>query len=117
MANASDQNLEPTLSNSHAIPPTAMFGRLRSELKLKLILLLALNLWVWLPYQFLQRHHFFNPTEMSAGFCDRLIPFSDQAVWLYLSIYLLMPIGPFLMQNREQLLRYAIGIVFIGAIA
>jgi len=105
------------MNNTNAFPPNALFGRLRSELKLKLILLLALNLWIWVPYQLLQSHQFFNATEMTQGFLDRLIPFSDRAVWLYLSIYLLMPIGPFLMQKREQIVRYALGIVCIGAIA
>jgi membrane-associated phospholipid phosphatase len=54
---------------------------------------------------------------MPASFCDRLIPFSDKAVWLYLSIYLLMPIGPLLMHRRRQIVRYAIGIVLIGMLA
>ncbi len=54
---------------------------------------------------------------MSPSFFDRLIPFADKATWLYLSIYLLMPIGPYLMNSRQQILRYAIGIVFIGGIA
>jgi membrane-associated phospholipid phosphatase len=95
----------------------SVFGHLRSELPLKLILLVVLNLWVYLPYQFLQQHHFFPVTNMPASFLDRMIPFSDQAVWLYLSIYLLMPIGPFLMDNRQQILRYAAGIVIISFVA
>jgi len=91
--------------------------RLRSELKLKLILTVVLNLWVGVPYYCLQRHHFFPPTAMPASFCDRLIPFSEKAVWMYLSVYLLMPIGPFLMVKRQQIVRYACGIMLIGALA
>jgi membrane-associated phospholipid phosphatase len=105
------------LNNAKNNPAHSVAGRLRSELRLKLILLVVLNLWVYLPYQFLQRHHFFPVTNMSASFLDRMIPFSDQAVWLYLSIYLLMPIGPFLMDNRHQILRYAAGIVIVGFVA
>jgi membrane-associated phospholipid phosphatase len=92
-------------------------GRLRSELALKLILLVVLNLWVYVPYFFLQRHHFFPATDMPSSFFDRMIPFSDKAVWLYLSIYLLMPVGPFLMNSRKQIFRYAIGIVLISLFA
>ena len=46
-----------------------------------------------------------------------MIPFSDKAVWLYLSICLLMPIGPFLMNNRKQIFRYATGIILISLFA
>jgi membrane-associated phospholipid phosphatase len=94
-----------------------LIGRLKSELALKLILLVTLYPWVYLPYIFLQRHHFFPATEMSSSFFDRLIPFSDSAVWPYLSIYLLMPVGPFLMVHRNQILRYAAGTVFISFFA
>jgi len=54
---------------------------------------------------------------MTPGNIDRLIPFSDGAVWIYLSIYLLMPIGPFLMQTNKDILRYAKGVLLIGFIA
>ena len=79
--------------------------------------MVALNLLVYLPYYLLQRHPVFQPTVMSLSFCDRLIPFVDKAVWIYLSIYLLMPIGPYLMTRRREILRYAMGVVLIGAIA
>jgi membrane-associated phospholipid phosphatase len=77
----------------------------------------VLNLLVYVPYYLLQRHPVFQPTVMPLSFCDRLIPFVDRAVWLYLSIYLLMPIGPYLMARRQEILRYAKGVVLIGAIA
>ena len=91
--------------------------RLRAHLKLKLFLAVALNLWVFVPYHFLQHHHFFQPTMIPESFFDRLIPFSHQAVWIYLSIYLLMPIGPFLMKNQKDIARYALGIVTMGVLA
>ena len=79
--------------------------------------MLVLNLLVYVPYYLLQRHPVFQPTVMPLSFCDRLIPFVDKAVWIYLSIYLLMPIGPYLMIRRREILRYAMGVVLIGAIA
>jgi membrane-associated phospholipid phosphatase len=79
--------------------------------------MVVLNLWVYVPYLLLQRYHFFPVTIMSSSSLDHIIPFSDKAVWLYLSIYLLMPIGPFLMNNRKQIFRYATGIVFISVFA
>jgi membrane-associated phospholipid phosphatase len=105
------------LNKPTAITGSTIVGRLLSELGLKLVLMLALNLWVYVPYCFLQRHSFFQPTMLPASFLDRLIPFSDKAVWIYLSIYLLMPIGPFLMANRRQITRYALGVVLISILA
>jgi membrane-associated phospholipid phosphatase len=95
----------------------SIVSRLRSELVLKLTLTVVLNLWVYAPYLFLQQHHFFPAIKMPASIFDHMIPFSDKAAWLYLSIYLLMPVGPFLMNRRKQLLRYAAGIILISSLA
>jgi membrane-associated phospholipid phosphatase len=54
---------------------------------------------------------------MSAGFFDRRILFSDRGVWIYFSLYLLMPIGPLLMVERRQIVRYALGIMLISTLA
>lgn len=105
------------MNSPRAATSSAVFCRLRSELRLKLILTVVLNICIFVPYHFLQWHHFFPATAMPASFCDRLIPFSDQAVWIYLSVYLLMPIGPFLMNNRPQIFRYAFGVILIGTVA
>ena len=85
--------------------------RLRTEWRLKIFLTVFLSVWVCLPYYGLQHVRFFPETVMQDGAIDRLVPFAPQAVWLYLSLYLLMPIAPLLMVRREDLLRYAIGMV------
>jgi membrane-associated phospholipid phosphatase len=103
------------LNNHH--PTSSVAGRLRSQLGLKLILLVVLNVLVYEPYIYLQHHHFFPAMVMPVSSLDRLVPFIPQTVWIYLSLYLLMPIGPFLMQRRGELLGYASGIVLIGVIA
>jgi len=110
-------NQPRNLNNPKNNTALSIVGRLQSELPLKLFLLVVLNLLVYLPYLFLQRHQFFRTTMMPPSFLDRIIPFSDLAVWPYLSIDLLMPVGPFLMKNRQQILRYAAGIVIIGLVA
>jgi membrane-associated phospholipid phosphatase len=109
--------MSPELNSPSAIALSWPIRRLRSELRLKLVLTFVLNLWVYVPYHFLQWHHFFPPAAMHAGYFDRLVPFSDKAVWIYLSIYLLMPIGPFLMVRRQEIIRYAVGIMLISALA
>jgi hypothetical protein len=115
MAGAS--NPLPNLNNANANSSRLIMGRLRSELAWKLILLFGLNLLVYAPYIFLQRHHFFPVTQMPVSFFDRWISFFGPAVWLYLSIYLLMPVGPFLMNRREQIFRYTAGIILISVLA
>lgn len=91
--------------------------KLRSQLPFKLLLILLLYPTVYGPYFFLQLHHFFTPTELQPSLIDQWIPFNDRLVWIYLSICLLMPIGPGLMNTREQLFRYAAGIVVISLLA
>jgi hypothetical protein len=97
--------------------PTTLMGRVKAELRLKLFLLAALNVIVWTPYITLQHIHFFQPAEMPLTRIDRVIPFIPTAAWVYFSIYALMPIGPFLMNNREQICRYSRGVVAISAFA
>ena len=109
---------EPTAVNSSpSMTWLELSERLRAELRLKLLLTVVLNLCFYFPYGLLQRHCFFAPTEIRPTFLDRLIPFSDQAVWVYFSIFLLMPIGPLLMRRRELLVRYAMGILLIETAA
>ena len=88
-----------------------IFQRLQAEWRLKVFLTGFLNVLACLPYYGLQHVHFFPETVMPASVIDRLIPFAPQAVWFYLSLYLLMPIAPLLMERREDLLRYAIGMI------
>ena len=105
------------MNSSSAIVLSLLVRRLRAELKLKLILTILLTLWVGVPYFLLQGHHFFPAIEMPSSFWDRQIPFSDEGVWIYFSLYLLMPVGPFLMTERRDIARYASGIVMISFIA
>lgn len=83
--------------------------RLRAEWRLKLGLTLALNVWCWLPYQWLQRHHYFPARELAGHALDHWIPFLPHTVWLYLSIYVFLPLPPLLLGERRQLLRYGAG--------
>src|SRR5882757_6871770 len=116
-AGVSNKNNLSNLNNTKTFTSFSIVGRLQSKLALKLVLLVVLNLLVYAPYLFLQRHHFFPAMKMPPSVFDRMIPFSDKAVWLYLSIYLLMPVGPFLMNSRKQIFRYAAGIILISLFA
>jgi membrane-associated phospholipid phosphatase len=84
---------------------------------LKLALALGLNLFAFVPYFWLQRHIFFPVTVMNKSALDVWLGFYPQAVWLYLSLFLLMPVAPMQMEKTQQLRRYALGVVAISLAA
>ena len=75
----------------------AIVLRLRSNLWLKLLLGAVLTGAIWGTYLFLQRHVLFPVTAMPATALNRMIPFASGTVYLYESLWLLMPIAPWLM--------------------
>lgn len=94
-----------------------LLSRLRACLGLKLILMVVLEVAAYAPYLYLQNHHFFPVVELPRTFADAAIPFSAWTVCIYLSLYLLTPIGPFLMNKPAQIYRYAAGIMLISLFA
>ena len=95
----------------------ALMRRVRTLLAQKLWMALGLNLLVCLPYFGLQ-HFVLRPvTWIPPSALDRAIPFSEASVWLYQSLYLLMPVAPMLMVHAEQLRRYALGMLAMSLAA
>src|ERR1051325_11534360 len=109
--------MENAFTMNNSAKGRSIVNCLRAKLPLELLLTVALNLVVWTPYLTLQRIHFFPATTMPMSFLDQAIPFSSAAVWAYLSVYLLLPIGPFLMVDRAQILRYSRGVATMTIIA
>lgn len=104
--------MEVTMNKSLPLWP-----RLRAEWRLKLALTALLNVVVGLPYYGLQHWQLFPETVMRQGIIDRLVAFRPGAVWLYLSLYLFMPLFPLLMTQRERLWRYAAGMITASLMA
>ncbi|MGH7845676.1 MAG: hypothetical protein ACREQW_10975, partial [Candidatus Binatia bacterium] len=94
-----------------------LWTRLSAHLGLKLAFAVALNLWALAPYFWLQRHVFFPIIVMNESAVDIWLGFRPNAVWAYLSLFLLMPIAPMQMQSKTQLWRYAFGIAAMSAVA
>lgn len=92
-----------------------IIARIRSNLKLKVALSVGLTVGIWGLYLCLQRHPLFAVTPLAGVWVDRSIPFLPGAVYLYESIWLLMPIAPWLMKSREELLGYSKGIALVAA--
>ena len=83
----------------------------------KLLLALALNLWLTVPYFVLQRWPLFPAVSLPGGSLENAIPFTPELAWLYLSIYLLVPIAPLLLDSPAELRRYSQGIRLIGLVS
>jgi fatty acid desaturase len=83
----------------------------------KLLIAVGLTLWVSVPYYTLQRFPVFSVTTMPESALDRLVPFGDDAIWLYLSLFLLLPVPLVLVHTRDQLRRYATGVAGIGLLS
>jgi membrane-associated phospholipid phosphatase len=81
--------------------------------RLKIVMLLTLPVPVTAGYLAVQRAVVLANGRVPLTWFDRVIPFQPRWVWVYLSLYLLNPIGPLFARSREDLLRYARGILFI----
>jgi hypothetical protein len=81
-------------------------------MRLKIVMLLTLPVAVTAGYLAVQRAVVLPNGRVPLTWFDRVIPFQPRWVWVYLSLYLLNPIGPVFARSREDLLRYARGILF-----
>jgi membrane-associated phospholipid phosphatase len=84
---------------------------------LKLLLLLTVPQLTTEAYLQVQRHIVFPVRSMPLTWLDRAIPFQPQWVWIYLSLYVMAPIGPLFTRSRDTLLRYAAGVLLYSALA
>jgi membrane-associated phospholipid phosphatase len=105
------------LASNSAITPLTAMGRLKTLLGWKLAMALGLNLWALVPYYLLQHHPFFPVTIMPTTIMDDWIAFNEHAVWLYLSLFLLMPIAPMQMVSPNHIRRYALGVAAMSLAA
>jgi membrane-associated phospholipid phosphatase len=83
-------------------------------LRQKVVLSFVLTIGIWTTYLALQRHPVFPATAMQPTWIDRSVPFLPGAVYLCESIWLLMPIAPWLVDSKAELNRYAVGLVLIA---
>lgn len=91
--------------------------RIRSNFQLKVLLGIVLTTAVWSGYLFLQRHPLFPAAPVRSVWLDHSLPFMPAAVYPYESIWLFMPIAPWLMTRRENLIDYSRGIALIAFVA
>lgn len=89
----------------------SLLDRLRSHWRLKWFLLATVPTITTGAYLVTQRVILFPAWNPPTTWLDRMIPFQPNWVWAYLSLYLLMPIAPLLTRSRDDLIRYARGVI------
>src|SRR5687767_10177148 len=90
--------------------------RLRTEWRMKIWLGAGLTLFVCAGYFATQHLALRDPTTLSLSIIDRAIAFSPNWTFAYFSLYLLLPTA-WLAASREQLWRYAAGMVAMSLVA
>lgn len=94
----------------------ALAARLTANWQLKASLTLGMPAAFLACYLSLQRYPLFPATPVRELWLDRIIPFWPNTIYLYESMWLLMPIAPWLMRSREQLIRYCRSIAAVSAV-
>lgn len=89
--------------------------RIKSNWLLKVVLSLVLIAMFAVLYILPQRYPVFPVTVMQPSRVDCMIPFIPGFVYLYESLYLIMPIAPWLMKSKIELTRYSLGLVFMSS--
>jgi len=88
--------------------------RLRANAGRKILLGSVLSIGFWTTYLLLQRHPLFPARVVKALPIDQWVPFIPGSVYLYESLWLLLPIAPWLMKSNRELGRYTRGLVSIS---
>jgi membrane-associated phospholipid phosphatase len=91
--------------------------RIKQNWGLKLMLGAGLCVMFAALYLLPQHYPVFPATVMPLLWIDRKIPFMPDSVYLYESLYLIMPVAPWLMTTKAELSQYSKGIIlmtFIG---
>ena len=93
-----------------------LVGRVRVHWRTKLWLGCLLTIIFCAGYFGIEYHPVRSPVSLGLTTIDRSVPFSTEWVWVYQSIYLLLP-AAWLCETTDELKRYAIGfaiLIFAG---
>jgi hypothetical protein len=99
-----------------AARPVRLRDRFRAHLGLKAGLLAALTVLFCVPYFFLGHLPRRTPAAVPTTAIDAAVPFDPRWVVAYQSLYLLIPLPPFLSPSRADLLRYVRAFTVLSAL-
>jgi membrane-associated phospholipid phosphatase len=93
-----------------------VWRRVQAHWRLKLGLSVAINVLFWCGYSFLARHAFFPLHTLPRTWFDTAIPFQPEPwTWVYLSQFIASGVLPWLIDEREILRRYVVGLALMAA--
>ena len=99
------------------IRQTSLMQRIQAHLFLKLALYAALSIAFCVPYFLIQRLPWIHPRTLPLTWIDQAIGYRPGAVYAYQSVYLLIPLLPFLAAGREDLFRFARGFLLLSLVS
>lgn len=95
-----------------------LLARGRAEWRLKLALTAVLNLVFWTGYSWLGRHTFFPVRTPPLTWLDRAIDYQPVFWgWVYLSQFLFTGTLPWLIDSRDKLRRYVVGLALMVGVS
>lgn len=95
----------------------AFAERFRVHLSLKLGLYLVLSIAFCCPYFIIERLPWLHPRSLPLSWIDQAIGYEPGAIYAYQSVYLLIPLLPFLATAPEELFRFARGFLLLCAVS
>lgn len=90
--------------------------RIQANWALKIMLGCALGALFAVIYLIPQHYPLFPVTAMPLLWIDQQIPFMPGAVYLYESLYLIMPVAPWLMTTKGELHQYSKGLILMNLV-
>lgn len=94
-----------------------LLSRIKSYWKQKLVIGFWVTLGFTAVYVLLQRNPLFSIIPVKMTWIDRSIPFVPGTVYLYETLWLLLPLSFWLMGSKEELSRYSNGFLMISMIS
>lgn len=100
-----------------ASPPRSWRERLSAHWPMKIGLLVIVTFIYKVVYVACQQAPWTVPRHWELTWVDRTVPFSPGWTWMYLSIYLMLPVVPFLTVGRDRLVAYLKGAAIMSFVA
>lgn len=99
------------------IPQPSLMQRVRAHLWLKLVLYALLTIVFCIPYFLIQRVPGIHPRTLPLTPVDEAIGYLPGSVYAYQSVYLLIPLLPFLATRRADLFHFVRGFFLLSVVS
>jgi len=108
--------IDPLTAPAPASRGPSILERLRAHFALKLALFALLTLAFCIPYYLIGYYPLRTPAMLPLTFVDRAIAFNPAWVYVYESLFLMIPLAPFFAAARRQLWLYTSGFLLVTGV-